>query len=160
MRIALRKGVAGSTWVAVCNGWRAQVYEWVRPDGPLLQLQVMVHTESRSKNLDITTDKPGCTQRRTRDGKRGSMVPRTYPKEVERQMFAREVAGFLSSRAKRGEFIDLVLVAPPRFLGLLRELLCDLPQAMAIQTVDKDLTAFKPQELIKTLEEALPHSLS
>lgn len=160
MRIAIRKGTAGATWVAVCNGWRAQVYEWVRPGGPMLQLQVMMHTESRSRNLDITTDKPGRTQHRTRDGKRGSMAPPTYPKEVERQIFAREVSGFLSSRAHRGEFADLVLVAPPRFLGLLRELLSDLPQTLAVKTLDKDLTALKPQELMKTLENYLPNSLS
>ena len=160
MRIALRKGIAGTTWVAVCNGWRAQVYEWAGPGGPLLQLQIMVHTESRSRNLEITTDKPGRTQHRTRDGKRGSMAPPTYPKDVERQIFAREVAGFLSSRARRGEFVDLVLIAPPRFLGLLRELLSDLPQTMAIKTVDKDLTAVKPKDLMEALEEIMPSSPS
>jgi protein required for attachment to host cells len=160
LRVAIRKGVAGATWVAVCNGWRAQVYEWVRPGGPLLQLQVMVHSESRSRNLDITTDKPGRTQHRTRDGKRGSMAPPTYPKEVERQIFAREVAGFLASRAHRGEFADLVLVAPPRFLGLLRELLSGLPPATVLRTVDKDLTAVKPHELMKALEEIVPSSPS
>jgi protein required for attachment to host cells len=126
----------------------------------LLQLQIMVHTESRSRNLDISTDKPGRTQHRTRDGKRGSMDPRTFPKEVERQIFAREVAGFLSNRAKRGEFVDLVLVAPPRFLGLLRELLSDLPQTMAVKTVDKDLTAVKPHKLMEALVEILPLSPS
>lgn len=158
MRVSIRRGIAGTTWVAVCNGWRAQVYEWVRPGGPLLQLQVMVHTESRCRNLDISTDKPGRTQHRTRDGKRGSMDPRTFPKEVERQIFAREVAGFLSSRAKRGEFGDLVLVASPSFLGLLRELLSDLLQDIAVRTVDKDLTAVTPQDLKKILEEVLPSS--
>lgn len=135
MRIAIRKGITGTTWVAVCNECRAQVYEWVRPEGPLLQLQVLVHTESRCRNLET-------------------------PKEVEQQIFAREVAGFLSNRAQRGEFGGLVLAAPPRFLGLLRQLLCDLPQYLAVKTVEKDLTAVKPYELIMALEEALPPSPS
>jgi len=124
-----------TTWVVVCNDYRAQVYEWVIPDGPLLQLQVLVHSAGRCRS-------PGLSP------------------EVEQRVFAQEVAGFLSSRVQRGEFVDLVLVAPPRFLGLLRELLSDLPQSMAIKTLDKDLTAVKPQELMKTLENALPYSLS
>jgi protein required for attachment to host cells len=160
MRVSIRKGSAGTTWVAVCNGHQAQVYEWVRPSGPLLQLEVMVHAQSRQKNLGISSDKPGRTHHRTRDGKRGSMDPRTFPKEVERQIFAREVAGFLQSRAYRGEFGDLVLVAPPHFLGLLRELLSDLLYKMAVKTVDKDLTSVKPSELVRVLEEVLSLSQS
>jgi protein required for attachment to host cells len=71
-------------------------------------------------------------------------------------MFAREVAGFLQSRAQRGEFGGLVLIAPARFLGLLRELLPDLLEEMSVRTLDKDLTAVKPHELIKVLEEVPP----
>ena len=49
-----------------------------------------------------------------------------------------------------------MLVAPPRFLGLLRELLSDLIETMAVKTVDKDLTAVKPSELMKALEQIMP----
>ena len=59
-------------------------------------------------------------------------------------------------RAHRGEFGDLVLIAPPRFLGMLRELFSNLLDRMIVKTVDQDLTAVKPHELRKVLEEVLP----
>lgn len=135
MRISIRRPTAGTTWVVVCNDYRAQVFEWVKPAGPLLQLQVLVHSLGRCRSPDL-------------------------PHNVEQQIFAREVAGFLSSRAKRGEFVDLVLVAPALFLSLLGDLLSDLPQAMVVTTMNRDMTAAKPHELMIALEEILPSSSS
>jgi protein required for attachment to host cells len=143
-------------WFVVGNASRAQILEQSGPEGPVVEVTVLEHGKSRLRNLDISSDKPGRTHHRRRDGMRGSMEPRTTPKEVEREQFARKIVECLEQHTARVYKGDLILVAPPRFLGLLRQMLPEALSARVVNSVDKDLTAIKPDQLLKKLRDFIP----
>ena len=69
--------------------------------------------------------------------------------------FARELANRLQQGRVRNEYQRLVLVAPPRFLGLLRSSL-DAPTAqLVVGSLHKDLAAKKEAELVEHLGEII-----
>ena len=61
----------------VSNSSRAQIFEQKKVNGPFVEVTALEHKESRFRNLEISTDKPGRSHHRTRDGKRGAMEPKT-----------------------------------------------------------------------------------
>jgi protein required for attachment to host cells len=75
------------------------------------------------------------------------MEPPTDPKGVEKQRFARELAGILEAASNEGRFARLTLVAPPKMLGELREVLPDKVKEKIVKEVDKDLTWVSVHEL-------------
>jgi protein required for attachment to host cells len=70
-------------------------------------------------------------------------------------VFARDIAGKLEHARTTHEFDQLVLVAPPRFLGLLRGSLDDGTAKLVIGSLDKDLAHSKESELGAQLAELI-----
>jgi protein required for attachment to host cells len=76
------------------------------------------------------------------------MNDKTSAKQQEAYGFAKALADRLDSARNKGEFSKLVLVAPPSFLGLLRDNLSKEVMAMVSNQVDKNLVQ-KPAETIR-----------
>ena len=64
-------------------------------------------------------------------------------------LFAKELAHDLSRDFHLGAFDQLVLIAPPRFLGVLREALDSKLERAVVGTVCKDLPRASGDELCK-----------
>jgi protein required for attachment to host cells len=76
------------------------------------------------------------------------MNDKTSAKEQEAHGFAKDLAHRLDSARNKGKFKNLVLVAPPSFLGLLRDNLSKEVMAMVSNQVDKNLVQ-KPAEAVR-----------
>ncbi len=138
------------TWVVVADGARGRLLSVSGKQGPMRELYDLVHGETRLHGTLRETDRAGRTFDRSGSG-RHAMEPRREPGDIEAEGFAREIAERLETGAREGAFDRLVLVAPPRFLGRLREV---LPQAVARcveDTVDKDYTRLGVDELTAKL---------
>jgi len=66
------------------------------------------------------SDRAGRVRQRV-GARRSAADARTPPKAVEAERFARELTSLLHEGLGRHDYDRLVLVAPPHFLGLLRE---------------------------------------
>jgi protein required for attachment to host cells len=88
--------------------------------GPLQLVRHFEHPLSRARDQDINSDEPGRLQKSMVPGMRSAMEPRTDAHVVEVNRFVREICQFLREGVDQRQYDDLVLVAPPRFLGLLR----------------------------------------
>ena len=89
-----------------------------RSTGPNKALEVVkesIHPQSREKNANLVTDRPGHNQ--GHGNGHGSYVPQTTPKEHQADIFALELARELDSGRVENRFSRLVLVAPPAFMG-------------------------------------------
>ena len=104
---------------------------------------------------DITTDLPG----RSFDSKgnaRHAMEPTTDPKHELAIEFARTIARHLdAARVKRG-YEQLVIVAAPSFLGLLREQLNNTCRKLVAFELNKNLVQQTPEEIRSHLPKLLP----
>jgi protein required for attachment to host cells len=76
---------------------------------------------------------------------------RDHEVEFERR-FAQSIAEQILSQAQARQLHHLLLIAEPRLLGLLREVLKPaLPKTLKLRELDKNLCHLKPQELYEYL---------
>lgn len=79
----------------------------------------------------------------------------TSPKEVEALRFARELADVLERGLAAHEYEELMLVAPPHFLGILKNTVNAQVSKHIHSTVDKDYTSLELPELEERLYQKL-----
>jgi protein required for attachment to host cells len=73
------------------------------------------------------------------------------PKEAESRVFARFLADNLKQHLNRQDFKELVLAAPPHFLGLLRAALDETVGRCVVASFGKDYIALDPSELARRI---------
>jgi protein required for attachment to host cells len=73
----------------------------------------------------------------------------TEPQAVEVERFARQIATRLAQLARQWPIQELVLIAAPRFLGVLRRALSDPLRQFVTREVARDLTAALPQPIAR-----------
>ncbi len=136
------------TRVIVADNARARIFS---SDSTLLKLEEVedfAHPEARLADRDLASDAAG----RSTDGG-DAYAPATSPSEHEAESFAQLLAQRLKELHNEDHFESLMLVAPPKFLGLLRGRLQRPLDALVSRTVDKDLTTCSPDEIIDQLRE-------
>jgi len=99
---------------------------------------------------EMVTDKPGRTKDRAAYG-RHAMEPSTDPHVHEQQAFALKVAELLDEHRKKNAFDELIIVAPPKMLGYLREAMSEPLRRLVRREEPKDLTKLDPNTLPKRL---------
>ncbi len=141
-------------WVLVANRSEAVLYGAEGRKGVLTELRRFTHAEARAHDRDLTSDLPGRAFDSNGSG-RHKMEPTTDPKRHEALVFARELAEVLRAGRQAGEYERLYVVAPPAFLGMLREHYDKgIEQALAGE-IDSDLVALRPEEVRKRLPDFL-----
>ena len=81
------------------------------------------------------------------------MAPRADWHDFEKTRFAGEMAAVIEKAAADKSFDRLVVVAPPRVLGNLRQAFAAQTKALVAGELDKDLTQFEGAELAAHLGE-------
>jgi protein required for attachment to host cells len=136
-------------WVIVCDGRKALVLENAG-DEKFLNLktrQVFDHPAEKTSNLG--TDAPGRSISSVGHGR--SAMEQTDWHTQEEQRFLQKLAGHLDAEVKAGRAKSLVIVAPPRALGVLRPAYShDLRKALSTE-IDKDLVSMPVHEIEKHL---------
>jgi protein required for attachment to host cells len=125
-------------WVLVTNQAEAQIYSTERLPGNLVLVTILTHAEGRAHARDLTSDGPGRLHYRHGSG-RHSMEPATGVKEVERHKFVKQITTLLEAAHARGDYQQLVLLAAPAVLGVLRKGLTRAIASTVIKEIDKDV---------------------
>ncbi|KJZ08764.1 MULTISPECIES: host attachment protein [Halomonas] len=126
-----------TTYIVVADASRARIF--TRTGRKLNEVESLVHAEGRLHEGDLVTDKGGDVHESSATASRqaGGEEVATQHHEV---IFAREVADRLYRARVDNSMEKLIMVAPPRFLGHLRDKL-DAPTAkLVIHSLSKDLT--------------------
>jgi len=136
-----------NTWLVVASSSMARIFK-VEGIDKLQEIKTLEHPESRLRNLDLVSDKPGRDSQTVGRGiRKHALESKESPKHQEMVLFAKTLADVLENARHQGEFDALYLAAGPSFLGLLRQSL-DANTAKFIKgEVDKDVTQIKPHEL-------------
>jgi protein required for attachment to host cells len=140
--------MATNTWILVADGARARV---LRHDGRGGKLEPALDEEMTGMALgrqtrDLVSDQPGMTKDRAGQGMRRNDPP-TEPQRHAKHEFARDVARMLADALNRGEYDRLVVCAPPRALGDLRQELSKNVQDRVVGEVNKDLVKSSDDEV-------------
>jgi protein required for attachment to host cells len=142
------------TWVVVADRARARIFSASTPKGPLTELEDLVLPEARSHERDLTSDRPGRAFDSGGIGRHAMEAP-TTAKEQAALSFARTIAERVESGRVSGECQQLVLVAPPDFLGRLKKQLGSQCAKLLTRQIGKNLTQFDVAEIRSHLPEFL-----
>lgn len=134
------------TWIFVGDGKKARIF---LNKGPGKGLEPAIGNDfalPQMRTSELGTERPSTHAGAGGGGRHGVAVHADWH-EQEKEEFARDLARYLEDAAKGKEFDRLILVAPPRFLGALREHLGDHAKDLVSAEIDKDLTHLGVEDL-------------
>lgn len=134
------------TWFLVADRSRARLYEVEKRSAPFVEVEAFDHPEGRLHEGDLTSDRPGSDGGSVGQGRR-VFDDQTSAREQEDIRFASTLADRMDSARNAGHLQRLVLVAPPAFLGLLRDKLSKEVMSRVSKQIDKNLVQQPPEVL-------------
>jgi protein required for attachment to host cells len=137
-------------WVLVADSSEARIFSSPGLQGPLELVETLRHAPSRAHPRDLGSDVPGRVHDRMGQA-RHSLDPAQQIKAEERHRFARELAEVLAAGQRTRRFESLVIMAPPAFLGVLRECLGKPVAAAVIRELPKDLVGHDAGDIVAHL---------
>jgi len=136
-------------WVVVCDGAKALVLENVGDEKfPNLKTKE-VYEQEDPKTSDQGTDAPGRAINSV-GANRSAMEQTDWHEEAERA-FLGKLVDRLAAAAHAGEAKAMVLVAPPRALGVIRQRYTPALKAAIKAELDKDYVKLPVYEIEKQL---------
>jgi protein required for attachment to host cells len=127
-------------WILVANAARGTLYRSDAQLGKLTEVRGFQHPESRVKVSDLLSDDRGRT-RAGPNGNHSALDAHTDPRRNEAAEFARELGETLRAGRVRNAYDEVLVVAPPRFLGLLRDELDPETARTVTQEIGHDWTS-------------------
>lgn len=140
-----------TTWILIANRSSASLFESDWPGKSMRRIQDIPHPQGRMQNQDIDADKPGRSFDSFGKG-RHAMSTEQEPTEHIAQQFALDLAELLNKGRLTHAYDKLVLMAEPKFLGILRAALDKNTASLVVQTVNKELLDVKEEDLAEYLK--------
>jgi len=141
--------VASDDWVVVCDGRKWLILE-NKGDAELLNLVIREErTGENPPTRDQGSDRPGRS--RSPVGAQRSAVGQTDWHDQAEHDFLAALAQHLDKAAQAGKVRDIILVAPPRALGMIRPQLSAAVMKLMRATIDKDYAGMPVYEIEKRL---------
>jgi protein required for attachment to host cells len=143
------------TWIVIADGQEARFYANHGPNKGLEKLSPNDISIDLERTSEIVTDDRGRAFDSAGQGRHG-MEPQSDPHDEQKRRFLKGVAKGLNAAAKAGQFDQLVIAAPPKALGELRQDLDDKVKRAIRGELHKDLVNTPDDELAKHFEDVLP----
>ena len=144
--------IRSGEWVVVCDGAKALILENAGdikfPN--LKTLEVLQHEDLRTR--EIGSDQPGTTNSSVGSG-RSSYEQTDWHNRAE-EAFLTGLVAHLDAAVTAGKAKTMIIVAPPRALGVLRPAYSHSLKSAVRAEVDKDLVKMPVREIEKHLSGA------
>ena len=141
--------IRSGDWVVVCDGAKALILENAGDAiSPNLKTRE-VHEQDAAKTHEQGTDAPGRAINSI-DGRRSAMEQTDWH-DQEEERFLHNLAGRLDAEVSGGKAKSLILIAPPRALGMLRHAYSHNLRAALRAEIDKDLVKLPVHEIERHL---------
>ncbi len=135
------------TRILVCDGRKALFIRNIGPSGkPLFEVEQEMHEKVASHSADLGTDEPGRLGNAF--GPRSAIEGTDLHAAAEEAFLRRAVEAF-TALCEANEVREVVLVAPPRALAVVRKAVPKSIQDRVVGEIDKDLTKHSIPEIEK-----------
>jgi protein required for attachment to host cells len=144
-----------TTWIIAADESRARVLQVADREQHLLEVEDMLNPDARLQERELQSDAEPRFNGHGGVGKAGSAPTGGPASDRETQgavehsakVFARELGRYLEKARTDHRYDELVLVAPPKFLGALRKELGKEVEKLVADELPKDLSWFNVREL-------------
>lgn len=141
-----------STWILVADAGRARIFSAIKTrlfththPSELTLISEHEHSESRKMDSELVSDRQGHFGS-------GTFVEQTDPKRHQEDVFALELGKILQHACNENQLHDVILIAPPAFMGMLNKHLCQAVNKLVSLRIEKDYTRDNEQKLIQQLQ--------
>jgi protein required for attachment to host cells len=121
-----------------------------------VEIEGIAHVEGRLHDRAITTDLPGRIK--SADGSGHALQQATDPKQHEFDSFAHTVAQLLETALNSQQYMQLLIIAEPSFLGLLRSCLSTQVKKHVTFELAKNIISHNAVDIRAHLPEYLPNT--
>ena len=150
-----------ATWIVSANAGRARFFAQTNATAPLQEINDMVNSASRLRTSETESDDIGLRSASKSRHSVGAPTPQSgyqpaqTPAQHSTELFARTVADYLMQARQQGKYRQLMLVASPEFLGVLRKLLDPQLESAVRLEINKDYTQLGTKQIQEHVETAL-----
>lgn len=139
-----------TTWIVAADGSRARIFE-IDPERHLRELESFDHPRGRAHNRDLKSDAQGRYFSNGGGPRAHSATRQVTPVQHETELFAKTIARRLDKARSERRYDKLYLIAPPEFLGLLRENLGKEARKATTEEINKDLSRLETRDIERYL---------
>lgn len=128
-----------TVWILAADSSRARVFQELDHEHHLLEVQDFAHPAGHASNRDLESDAKG----RFGSGEHSpahTAQPLSDAVQHENEKFSKEVGEFLDQARHEHRFDKLHVIAPSKFLGLLRRNLNKETQKLVDEEIIKDIS--------------------
>lgn len=145
VRLMTNTRIRNGDWIAVCDGRKALLFENAGDaEFPILKVrEVMEHKVGFNRDLD--TERPGRVQEMGTTARSG--IEPVDHHDLEERDFLAQVSKRLDELVAAGEMRHVVIVAPPRALGVIRKTYSAGLRAAIRTEIDQDLVKMPIDEI-------------
>ncbi len=141
-------------WVIVADSSKARILAAESKTAELNDISGFIHPESRMRTQDLVADGSGSGSDSGGYG-RHSMGHENDPRQQEAESFARELCNEIEKGCRDNNLHRVYLIAPPKFLGLMRGFLNKQCAERIEEQIGKNLV----EHSIKEIRDNLPRLL-
>jgi protein required for attachment to host cells len=150
MRVADTNGMmedSSRMWILVAHESGARIFSRKDRHSPLLLVEAIDHPIGRAKNREILSEHGGSDQSWIGSKQRHGVGDKVDPVSKNAENFAKALAEKLNKGRDEDRFDNLLLVAGPKFLGMLRSELPVPTARRVVGTVGQNLGGFSEREI-------------
>lgn len=136
-----------TTWILISDSSRARIFEKKEHEKHLEEVEDFVDSAGRATSNELGTDEGGRFYGRGERYQGHTTQPAVSPVEHENDLFAHILTRYLDDARKANRYNRLYLIAPPKFLGLIRGSLDDEVKKMVQGELQKDISTFTAHEV-------------
>jgi protein required for attachment to host cells len=142
-------------WILVADRARARLFSLAEGASRMIEVADFVNPEARTSANERDHAPPPRVHDRMGEG-RNLIEAHTPPREKAAMQFAARLGVYLRHAHDKQRYCNLVLIAPPRFLGALNTTLGARLGTTVLLRISKNLT----RNCVNEIREALPRRLS
>lgn len=135
-----------NTWIMVADAARARLFELTRKGADPVEIASYAYPEGRSPGREHDHGRLPRVQE-SNSPSRHAIEPRTSLRDKYAQRFAETLSAVVRQGRQEGRYDKLILMGPPRFIGVLHERLDKQTAARVVGEVHNDLLTVTPVQL-------------
>jgi protein required for attachment to host cells len=144
------------TWILIADGGCARVLTSTGAKHHLAVVPGLSFAADLPASREIGTDRPGRSHE-SQGQARHAIEPRVDQHAELKRKFVAGVLDTLAAKHTEGAFDQLIIVAPPTVLGMIRPELKGRLREITVGEIDKDLTKTPIHEIASHLGDAVGH---
>ena len=134
-----------TTWIIAADSSRARILQVTDRGRHLAEIEDLLNPEGRAHDRELISD--AHPRFSGQGGGPGSDRQETSAKEHATDLFAKRIADYLDKARTAQRYDRMHLIAPPKFLGRLRDALDKETARLVTQELPKDLSWLSAREI-------------